>query len=336
MTLTKNIFTYVFLLFAISLQAQPDDLPSEEVKVIKDFEANLEETDKINLNPTMPVVDTTSQRLMYAVPNRNLNVNYLPPKIRPIAIKANPIEKAYNGYAKLGYGTPNSPFAAAAYHFIDPAKYNIGLQVKHHSANNKDLEHQRFMENFAQVDAIYHLSQGIAAEADLSFFNDVVHFYGYDHAVESFTKDQVRQRFNTLNFAGKIYNGQQIESDFNYEVGFDAYTISDNFASRENAFLLHLGASKWFAEQHLLNVKVKADFTSFKDDATFNNNIFSMLPKFTMHGDRFKFGLGANVVLNEKEFTVFPDVDAAFNILGKKLTAFAGWKGNLEKIRSEA
>ena len=330
MHLSKNILLAFLTISSFSIMAQPD-LDSKDVEVIKDFEANLAETDKLNLNPTLAKVDTTAQRLMYQIPNRNLNVSYLPPKIRPIAIKGAKVQEKYNGYAKLGYGIPNLIYGEGAYHLIEAESYNVGLHLKHLSANNKDIAHQRFMENYAALDGTYHFSEGLAADGTISFFNDQVHFYGYDHAVDTFTKEQVRQRFNTLDLIGKVYNGKQTDEDINYEAAFNIYTFSDNFASRENAFLLNLNGSKWFAEKHLLDINVKGDFTTFKGDTDISNNIFSIAPKFTFHAEKFKFGLGANVVLHEEEFQVFPDIDATVNILGKKLTAFAGWTGDIQK-----
>lgn len=325
----KNILLGLLLINSFSLFAQPID--SKDIEVIKDFEANLAETDKLNLSPTLPKVDTSAQRLMYQIPNRNLNVNYLPPKIRPIAIKGSEVEEKYNGYTKLGYGIPNLIYGEGAYHFIDDDNYKVGLHLKHLSANNKDLEHQRFMENYAAVDGTYHFNKGLAADGSISFFNDQVHFYGYDHDVQSFTRDQVKQRFNTLELAGKVYNGEQTDADFNYEAGINSYTISDNFASRENAFELDLAGSKWIVEKHLLAIGINGDFTTFKGDTDFNNNIFTFSPKFTFHGEKFSIGLGAKAVSHDGNFEFFPDVDAAVNILGKKLTAFAGWDGDLQK-----
>ena len=53
----KNIIPFlVFICCSISVFAQPD-LPSEEVEIIKDFEAALEESFKINLKPELPPVD---------------------------------------------------------------------------------------------------------------------------------------------------------------------------------------------------------------------------------------------------------------------------------------
>ncbi len=330
MSLFKNILLSFLFITSFSLVAQPG-LDSKDVEVIKDFEANLAETDKLNLNPTLPAVDTSAQRLMYQIPNRNLDVNYLPPKIRPIAIKGAEVQEKYNGYAKLGYGIPNMIYGEGAYHLIEEEQYNVGLHLKHVSANNKDIEHQRFMENYTAIDGSYHFNEGLAADGAISFLNDQVHFYGYDHTVDTFSRDQVKQRFNTLDLTGKIYNGKQTDADFNYEGAVNVYTISDNYASRENAFSLNLSGAKWIAEKHLLDVNLKGDFTKFKGDQDFNNNIFTIAPKFTFHGEKFKIGLGANAVLHEEEFQFSPDIDAAVNILGKKLTAFAGWTGNLQK-----
>jgi len=265
MTLFKNILLFVFTITSFSLFAQPG-LDSKDVEVIKDFEANLAETDKLNLNPTLPKVDTAAQRLMYQIPNRNLDVNYLPPKIRPIAIKGAPVQEKYNGYAKLGYGIPNLFYGEGAYHVIDEEKYNVGLHFRHLSANDEDIQFQRFMENYVAVDGTYHFSDQLAADGTISFLNDQVHFYGFDQTIDTFTRDQVRQRFNSLDLTGKIYNAKQSDDGINYEAAFNAYTLSDRFAARENTFLLNLAGSKWIANKHLLELKLKLCITDILNE----------------------------------------------------------------------
>ena len=100
----------IFLMIGSFAFAQPT-LPDEEIDVIKDFEASLEESKKINVTPELPALDTTSRQLTYALPSKSIQIQYLPPRIRPLAIKKDKVDPSYNGFIKLGYGTPNRPFA---------------------------------------------------------------------------------------------------------------------------------------------------------------------------------------------------------------------------------
>lgn len=92
--------TTTFFFVAFSANAQ-EDLPAEQVEVIKNFEVQLEETEKISLNPVLPPLDTTTEEQDYSVPSRNFPVEYPAPRIRPIAMKAEDLAKVYNAYLKL-------------------------------------------------------------------------------------------------------------------------------------------------------------------------------------------------------------------------------------------
>ncbi len=311
--------------------AQPDDLPSEEIEVVKEFEAILEESEKLAVNPALPPVDSTSRKLVYDIPSKTLSLDYPPPKIRPIAMKGDAVTEAFKGYTKLGYGIPNSPYGELAYNHSDGDKLSVGGHIKHHSANYKKLEHQRFAETFGKLDGTYFFDQGFAVDANLNYTNDEVHFYGYDHTAESFEREPIRQIFKTFEFGTRFYNGERTNGDINYSAAFDFYRQTDNFAAGENNFDIELGATKWFKSKHPLNIKLITDFTIYEDTIKQELSNFYLQPNFTYHGEGFKIKLGANLTSNNDILRVFPDVEASYSIVGNKLGAFVGWNGDLQK-----
>lgn len=329
----KNIVLALALLtLPIVAFAQPD-LPSEEVEVIKDFEARLEETNKLDLSPTLPPLDAEQKNFSYSIPTRTLNVDYPAPKIKPLAQRRDKIEPSYNGYTKLGYGLPASPYGELGYHYDKKDLYDIGFHAKHHSANYADLEHQRFSDTNVDVDGTYYSNLGFAVGANLGFRSDEVHFYGYDHEAIEFTRDSVRQRFNTFEAGARFFNGVRTQGDINYEISVNSYFLREKFLEgKEDGVDLKLEVVKWFAEKHSLNVVLQGDFTKYVTINTEQslNNIFAK-PSFTYHGNSFKIKGGANFAMQKDSFFIFPDVEATVNIAGTKLAAFAGWKGDLQK-----
>ncbi|MEO1516378.1 MAG: hypothetical protein AAFV95_15245 [Bacteroidota bacterium] len=326
----QNILPFCFVLLAFGAFAQPD-LPSEEVEVIKDFEATLEETERIEVNPELPAQDTSSRNLTYDIPAKNIAVEYLPPKIRPIATKGDPIPPSYKAWLKLGYGIPASPYAELAYNHVKKDEFELGGQLRHHSANFKDRENQRFSFTNVNGNGTYFFEEGYALTGNLGYTADEIHFYGYDQEVTPYSRDDVRQQFNTFAANAKFFNAEKTQGDLNYHAGVDFYTMEDNYASRENGVLLDFGVTKWFGEVHPLTIGLTTDFTNFKDTATQTLNNFFLTPSFTYHGDQFKVKVGGRLTSHKDNFRFFPDVEAAVKILGNKLTAFAGWEGNLQK-----
>ena len=133
------------MLFAAGTTFAQDELESGSVEVIRSFDARLLDSEKINLNPSLPNVDTTTKRLRYDVPIRILDIKYPPPLIRPLALVGDRLPPAYNGYLKGGGGFPNAFYGEAAYHIFAADRFDVGFNLAHRSANNSaSLENHRF------------------------------------------------------------------------------------------------------------------------------------------------------------------------------------------------
>ena len=155
MKISKNIALLLFFAGMATLaSAQNPDLPSEQVDIIKSFDARLEATDRFQVDPELPPLDTTTRRLDYQVVTKALEVDYLPPKIRPLAMRGDDVPESYNGYLKLGGGFPASLYGNGFYNFSNKENFNLGISALHHSANNnKSVENQRF--SYTKVGADY-------------------------------------------------------------------------------------------------------------------------------------------------------------------------------------
>ena len=324
-------------LAAATLHAQTD-LPTEQVDIVKDFDARLLETDRIPLPPELPPLDTSVKRQTYNVAGRPIIVEYPTPQIRPLAIRSESIAKVYNGYAKLGGGLPNSLYGEASYHLSQDKKYNFGIGALHHSANNSsNIENQRFSNTSAGVDGTFYLEQGIAVNGKARYTANNVFFYGYnsfnsgDTALYSFDKEDVRQRFSIVDVGANIFNGERTVGDFNYQAGFDFYYLQDSYAAKENGFDLKIAATKWFQDRHAFRVNLRTDFTNYRDTAKQDLHNFYLQPNFTYSGDAFRAKIGLNLVSHEDEFFFFPDLELSARILGPVLNAFLGAEGSLQK-----
>ena len=199
MAFIKNSWILLICLLPLSsLWAQPD-LPDGQVEAIRDFEVRLIEVEKIDVRPELPQVDTSARNVTYQVPSKTVEVEYLPPKIRPIAMRGDRnVGDVYNGFLKLGYGNFNSPYAELSYNASDDKTFVVGGQVFHHSANNKDLSNQRFRETFGKLYGTYYFDQGFSVNGNIGFTSDEVHFYGYDHSVDRYIREEIRQIFNNF------------------------------------------------------------------------------------------------------------------------------------------
>ena len=314
---------------------KPTNVPDQSQDVVKNFDAKLLESDKVKINPVLPPVDTATKAQTYNVPNKVLTVDYQPSRMRPIALPQQKLPPQYNGYAKLGYGFPNSPYGEGAYRYGDPKQYLIGLNVKHHSAEDKKVENQAFSKTDIEATGTFYARAGIAVDAKLFNTSDVYHYYGYNAISDSsFNKAAVKQSFGVFGAAIKAYNSARTVADFNYGLGLNFYSLGDNYSSKETDFNIKAEATKWFSEKHPLSMIIRTEFTSL--DTTDGgkkqtlNNIY-LQPSFTFKGGAYSIKLGANLISHEDVFYPKPDIEANLNLAGNKLGIFAGWRGDFTK-----
>jgi hypothetical protein len=329
---------------ALTLQAQPGNLPSEKVEVIKIFEAQLAESEKVNLNPQLPPVDTSLSRQFYEVPAREFYVDYPPPRIRPISYKTGEeVPDAYKAYAKLGGGLPASIFAEGAYNTVvkrsDKSSYDVGLNILHHSADfsTNEIENQSFGLTKAEAEGTYYFEQGFAVGTNLGYTSDRVQYYGY--SLDPFNTEQgvpaeaVKQLFSTFDFGTRIFNGVRTAGDVNYNADLDFYRLTDNFAAGETGLKLDLNGTKWIAEKHSFDLDLTTDFTWYNDTMLVGQTLhnFTLAPAFTYHGRAFKLKAGGKLISSNDEFFPFPDLELVINLTGNELALFAGVTGGLQK-----
>ena len=325
-----SLFAFLFWACAQSLFAQKD-LPTESVNIEKDFDARLLESNKLNVPPTLPPLDTTTKRQDYLVPPKPLTINYDAPSLRPIGMKSSKKEQDYNGYVKAGGGVPSSLYGELGYAFHSGEKFDGKAWFRHHSANRKSYENQRFSNNDFLVNGNIYLDNNLAVEARGGYTYDRVHFYGYDHDSLSYEAEQVRQEFKTFELGGRLYNSERTDMDLNFSAAPKFYIFSDYYSNKETGFDLNLSATKWFADKHPLRVGIRTDFTSYNDTAKQKLNNIYLQPSFTFHTDFLKFKIGGTFASNRDEFQIFPDAELTLRLWGDGLQVFAGAGGDLRK-----
>lgn len=330
----KNI---ILLLVALCLTSGlfGQKLPSEQVDVLKKFEANLAQSQKLGTTPLLPAIEDVSSNLRYEVPTKLLTLDYEPPSLKPIALSRGKAEPTYKFYSKLGYGVPNMPFADI--HFGSGASKKLAYHVHayHNSANNdKNQENQRFSATLLEADLASY-NENFAIAGNLGYSHDVVHFYGYPNSTTDsvvFEKDSVRQRFGTIKGGVHLFNSKVTNGDLNYDIGIDFHNISDLYDANEFGVDVHVDFVKWFADAHAFKLTIGNDLSNFSGDTVrHTNNIVYIQPSFTYHGGVFQVMVGANMANADSTFYVLPNVEAMVNIAGDKFSILAGAKGDIQK-----
>ncbi|PHI21226.1 hypothetical protein CEQ90_04200 [Lewinellaceae bacterium SD302] len=333
------LFTTCFLTSLQLLAQSGNDLPSDQVDVVRNFEARLAEASRIPVTPVLPPADTSIRRQQYNVMARPLNVDYPAPIIRPKGIARDRAESTQNGLVKLGAGFPGAFYGDLSYHITGLEDFDLGFKAHRHSFNNNsNVENQRSADTKLGAEGTYYSDKGFAINLGADYSGQTRYFYGYNFplgetdTVPSFDQEDVRQRFNILDFKGKVFNGVRTQADFDYSAEVDFYILDAINATRENSFALTLNATKWINDRDALDIKLVTDFTNFRDTSKQSLNNFSLNPAYTLAvSDELKLRIGANLTSNNDNFNIFPDVEVNTIVVPGVANAFIGAKGGLRK-----
>lgn len=305
--------------------------PTDKVDIIKNYEAQLLDANKLNVTPTLPPLDTSTKYQDYVVPPRPVKVKYDAPKLKPLGMKTGTKEEQYHGYFKGGGGVPTSVYGELGYGFGVKDKFDARIWGRHHQANFKNRENQRFSNTDVQIDGNGMLNKKTALEGKIGYTYDRVHYYGYDDSLYTFDAERVRQNFQTIDVGFRVFNGERNDADLNYFVAPKYYNLKDNYSNKENGLDLAFGASKWFADKHVFRLALRTDFTTFRDTVKQQLNNIYIQPSFTLHAGPVRFKIGGNFASNRDIFHIYPDAELAVRVFGDGIQLFVGANGDLRK-----
>jgi hypothetical protein len=334
--LRYSLLLVLSTVFALNAYAQPGGggtLPTESVDVVKVFDAQLLETQIVKQTPSLPALDTSRAKQSYSIEDRLSPIAYPAPKIKVRTMKpATDNLESYNGYAKLGYGTPNAMYGEAHYTLLEQKTYNLFLSANHRSARAKTDTFQRFSTTGGSISGDYYLEQGITVGGKIGYQQKNLYYYGYDTLPERISLDQALQSYKTTSFNVHSYNTKRNTSDLFYKTALDVYLFKDNYAAKERGFDFNIEGRKYIQNKHAARIALRTDFTA-KDDTsgTSNLNNFWITPGFDFHHKRFYVKAGLGILSHRDSFHFLPDLETFVDVMPGRLGVFGGWKMDYEK-----
>ena len=322
-----------YLIFALllgsTLMFAQKELPSEKVDVFTSYQATIKDKDKQNIKPVIAETVAKTPDLKFVLQTTNpVDIKYDAPGIRPLAMKVDKSPKAYNGFAKLGYGIPSTPYLNAGYNYAYEDKFKIYADVFHHSANNKSITNQTYSLSSFELGGGVNTAMNFAIDGKFRLEDRQFNFYSIDSLP---TGVEPLRKFNIASFGAKAYNSAENSWGVNYDVGFDYTNLSSNYKTSENDFDIHLKGTKWFADNVPFTIVMGNHLTSLTDSLKSSLNNFYLRPSIAYSGDIFKLKFGANLIATNDEFAILPDIEAAVNIAGNALGIYAGFNGDVRK-----
>ncbi|TXF91718.1 hypothetical protein FUA23_00600 [Neolewinella aurantiaca] len=328
----------LFLTATTTFFAQTD-LDDNEVTVVSNFEARLSDANRVRVVGVKPAADTSRRQQQYYVVDRPIAIDYPAPVIRPRGVSRDKAEPGKNGYIGIGVGLPGALYGDLSYDLSTVDNAELGIYANHHSFNNNGkVENQKSSDTKFGVGGTYLFDQGFAVSGGADFTSQSRYYYGYNFpeietdSTPSFTDDQVRQRFNIVDINANIFNGVRTAADFDYKAGVSLYLMDGDPAVRESNIDLNVQATKWISDKQPLDIKLRADFTTYKDTSNQKLNNIYLSPSYTTAiAGRYRLKIGVNLTSQDDDFDVFPDISLNAPIIDGLLSAFVGAEGSLQK-----
>jgi hypothetical protein len=96
-----------------------------------------------------------------------LELDYLPPVIRPVALPSLDKMQVRNTLLQLGYGYPRLSEGLAVTNYQLNEKLNVGLRYKHLASSHNERLPSGFYRNDGNLNAAYMLGGGVKARAEV-------------------------------------------------------------------------------------------------------------------------------------------------------------------------
>lgn len=307
-------------------------IPGRTVTVTSSYKPELKPAAKVFFSAAAPPADSVLPSLNYTVPSQNLFFAYQPAALKPLAADIDSaIRWENNSYVKAGFGNYSTPFLQAGLAYGDGVNSIINLHAKYISSKG-NLPYQQYSN--ADIDAIGILTNGNHDYTGKVFYKSRTRYqYGFQPDSLLFSKDELRNRFNTFGAKLGLRNKTINSFGINYSPSIYIDGFTDGRNGNETNFILDAPVSRNFGDRIVFDIGLTANLTGYKSDSAgkINNNLVYLSPALRYAGTSFKVNAGITPSWDNKAFHLLPNFTAEAEINEEKFVLMLGWTGYYNK-----
>lgn len=337
----NSIYTSLLLFASLALNnqaySQKNDslLKDNKIEVIKDFMPVLSEAIKIPVNPNPEKPTFERPAFTYAVSDQQYLVKPTIYTIKPLSLGTMLLPKLKGNYTKVGYGNYNMPLLEIGFNTVRNKKYQAGVFIHHLSANGNDN-----YSNFSNSDANAYVKNFFAKgvfSIDAGFQRNGVNLYGSPNdVIKPSAEPSIVYHAYDANLGY-----QSLSKDSNnltYKINFGFYHFNNSNSYNENDAALKVILAKHnsnipFELATGLRINNNALFKANLPSSNYQRVYFDLNPQIFLTGTNYYIKGGFNSTISSDsagaKFHFFPKAEAAYTIVPKKLSIYAGLTGNL-------
>ncbi|MDB5248911.1 MAG: TonB-dependent receptor [Segetibacter sp.] len=332
-----------FLLIALtvvtfsSLHAQRKsefDTTKKTVVITSAYKPVLKPAAKINFSAATAAPDTSKPYLTYKVPAQNLFFTYQPASLQPLALSMDSTFVWENSnFVKLGVGNYSTPFAQAGLSFGDGKTSLVNVNAKHISQKGS-IPFQQYSRSTAEVLGVFSTGTNTEWSGKIGVDRNNQYYYGYRPDTLEYSKDSLRQRFNTLSGMIGLRNKEVNSYGISYAPTLSVNFFNDNRKGKEMNILLNAPLTKTFTGGIGMNVGFTADMTrynTFHHRDAISNNLYYLSPAVTFKKSTFTLNAGITPSWDNNEFHLLPNFTGLIKVKDANFVLQAGWIGYYQK-----
>jgi hypothetical protein len=333
----KRLYKIIFFGFAMLscgvAFAQRDTTRGKSVDIRSAFKPILKESAKINFNATPPTADTTKPQLKYDIPNQNLALGYQPGSLKPLALQVDSGGKFdQNNYIKAGFGSLRTPYVQAGFSFGDGTTAGLNIFAKHVASQGK-RELQDFTNTQFKLSGFYKSAGNHDWNASIGMRQDRTYKYGYEPTSLSFSKDSLKQNFQTISARVGMRNINKTDFGLTYSPEIKINVFSDHLKNSESNTVVNLPLEKTVGKMFAVNLGLTFDLTrlSPKNKTALNNTIYYISPSVIFRNQKLNLQVGIRPSWDNKTFKMFPNIIGEVGTEDQRFFFQAGISGYIRK-----
>lgn len=317
---------------SLSIANAQRDTTKKTVTITSAYKPVLKPAAKINFSAAVPSADSSKPALTYNVPAQNLFFSYQPASLKPLALS---IDTSFwwdnSNFVKVGFGNYSTPFAQAGLSFGDGKTSLVNLNAKYISQKGS-LPYQQYSQSSANVSGIFSKDPNIEWRGNAGIDLSNQYYYGYRPDTLKYSKDSLRQRFNTIHAMVGLRNKQVNSYGISYDPTLSVNFFSDNRKGREGNFVLNAPLTKTFTEDLAFAVGLTADLTAYSTyGRKISNNLYYLTPSVSFKKSTFSVNAGITPSWDNSAFKLLPNFTALVKMKDEKFVLQGGWIGYYQK-----
>lgn len=319
-------------LCAVRLQAQAGGkgISNEEVVVVKEYEATIQDADKVNMQPNIPETEDAKPKLDYTIPAHGLSdFAFDPNPLKPLSISKEKMEKYMTSFIKAGFGSQIMPMAQLAYNDNKSKDLNFGFFYNYLSAREFKVKNQRFSDNEAGAYLKWY-PKSVVFGTNFTFRNYRTHFYGTDSIYKA--KD-VAQTYRTYDAQVYLRNAKANKFDINFGQSLQFNYLQETFGKAHEWFIAgRTDFEKKIKKQHAIFFSFDMDISRLKNDSlVLNRRIFTPKAGYGFNNDDWRGRADFGVAVDSSRVTFVTSASLEKRLYEHALIAYSTFERRYQK-----